>query len=97
MKFAVQRAEGVGDAAPAVAVNWVRESVFGTVTVRLDCPNNPAFWLEVDVDKMEARGRIATSNASQGGFEVALMGSGALSVTHPACPGFVIELAPDLC
>lgn len=99
MNFSVTAAEAVGDEPPSCAVSWVSGYI-----VRVDCHNNPAFWMEIDVTPLStkprgsvwtARGRIANSDASQHGFQVAgQVGKAGFgyAVTHPDCPDFLLEI-----
>lgn len=100
MTVTVVKALNIGPMPPNIGV-----SMRGGNVVRLDCMNNPAFWLEVDMAKYKAHGRIADSAASQRGFKVVFnshvisSSPGAVSIefcytiTHPECPDFLIELS----
>lgn len=79
-------ATGVGSAEPRLVCQRTSRGL------RLDCCNNEAFWLEVDMFDRKARGRIAhCPYAQQKSFMMDVIGS-RIKITHPACASFYIEL-----
>lgn len=69
----------------------------GDSVVRIDCFNNPEFWMEYDVSTGMVQGRVPVQlliTPSGGSLPIQLgrTSSGALRFTHPCAPAFFVEL-----
>lgn len=70
-----------------------RTGVYGNDgVIRVDCANNPEFWMEYDVGSGVVRGRVQGAAGRDGSFHVARAHDGVLQFTHTAAPAFFVHM-----